>query len=626
MLLFLALTAGLVDAPRRTIGGTAVRYGEIGYPDTSNGPMPLRIRAGALRFPADHSTVPLVELHAGSAIDASTATRVVRGHLSLVDDNAERLYIAARVADGPLGDAALLEAADRSPSGRGGLSLELANAVLEGDEVVSADVVAVGQVPDPAFNSSRIDTIAAQRAAAAATTDPTQPGGNTTGGSMTPEQIARLAALRAQASLTQAEAAELAQLATLEAPAEPAEPAATEPAATEPAAAAPAEPVAVAAAIPAIPAVPAGHTPATTAVPAGGHFRAMARRVVEEWRRRGDVGMAITAALSDITESANDVIEAPAWSGELWSGQVYEPIWTDLFNTGNLTNWKGTGWRFTKKLEMADYAGDKGAVPSDTVTTEASNYEAARLAIGVDIDRKFYDFPNEGFITALFEQIRESWAEKLDGKVRAHTIANATKATRKVVVATTDTDATVTAPAGSFTSADVGRSITGAGIPAATTIATVTNSGSIELSAAATATAAGVVATVDSADTSLLKVVGRLYQAGKATKLGRLTGVVCNDDDYFDLLNVTDQNAPKWLELFVSDPNNFRSDPTLARGTVYGVVKPAATLRTLPGSPIRVSAQNIANGGVDEAAFGYWAIEEHHPNGILQATYTPAAV
>jgi hypothetical protein len=44
-------------------------------------------------------------------------------------------------------------------------------------------------------------------------------------------------------------------------------------------------------------------------------------------------------------------------------------------------------------------------------------------------------------------------------------------------------------------------------------------------------------------------------------------------------------------------------------------------LRTLPGSPIRVSAQHIANGGVDEAFFGYWAIEEHHNSGIVSVAY-----
>jgi hypothetical protein len=53
-------------------------------------------------------------------------------------------------------------------------------------------------------------------------------------------------------------------------------------------------------------------------------------------------------------------------------------------------------------------------------------------------------------------------------------------------------------------------------------------------------------------------------------------------------------------------------------------VKQAATLRTLGGdSPIRVSAQHLANGGIDEAFFTYWAIEEHSDLGIQKATVAP---
>lgn len=611
----LTASAPRVDLQRRMIAGTVFRYGEVGL--TSRGP--LRVRAGAqLRFPANLGETPLTREHDRDA---------VRGHVALIDDGDERLYVAIRVVDGEAGDQALAEALDRGPNGRGGLSFDLENVVIEGDEIVEGDVVAIGQVHDPAFNSARIDQIAASR--------PTSPAhqGTPTGGNMTPEQIARLAALRAQTTRTAEEETELAELAALEAAqAEPTTPADQDPpaaapqstpAAQAPAAPSPAAGTPVAASIPAVPAgVP---TPGrATTRPQGGAFHEMARRVVDEWRRSGDLARGLTAALQDIVESSHDVIEQPAWSGELWSGLRYEPIWTDLFTSGPLTYWKGEGWRFTSKLEIQDYAGDKAEIPTDNVTTEASNYEAARMAVGVDIDRKFYDFPNEGFVTSLFEQIRESWEEKLDNKVRAYAVANAAKATRTVVVSTTNGDATVEAPDGSFTAADVGRSISGAGIPAATTILSVTDSGTIEMSANATATASGVAATVDSADTSLLRVVGRLNQSAVRTKLGRLTAVVVNDEDYFDLMDVTEQNAPKWLTEFVGDPTKFRPDPSLARGTAYGLVRQAATLRTLPGSPIRVSAQNIANGGVDEAAFGYWAIEEHHTAGILKATYLPA--
>lgn len=62
-------------------------------------------------------------------------------------------------------------------------------------------------------------------------------------------------------------------------------------------------------------------------------------------------------------------------------------------------------------------------------------------------------------------------------------------AVRTADVTTVNADATVTAATGTFSAADVGSSITGAGIPALATIVSVTNSGSVEISAAATASA-----------------------------------------------------------------------------------------------------------------------------------------
>lgn len=62
--------------------------------------------------------------------------------------------------------------------------------------------------------------------------------------------------------------------------------------------------------------------------------------------------------------------------------------------------------------------------------------------------------------------------------------------------ATTNADATLTATGGAFTSADVGALIEATGVPAGTTILSVTNSTTVELSANATATAASVEVTL----------------------------------------------------------------------------------------------------------------------------------
>jgi len=55
-------------------------------------------------------------------------------------------------------------------------------------------------------------------------------------------------------------------------------------------------------------------------------------------------------------------------------------------------------------------------------------------------------------------------------------------------VGTTDTEAGITAPAGTFQADDVGRAVTGTGIPASTTIASVESDTEATLSQAATAT------------------------------------------------------------------------------------------------------------------------------------------
>jgi flagellar hook protein FlgE len=63
---------------------------------------------------------------------------------------------------------------------------------------------------------------------------------------------------------------------------------------------------------------------------------------------------------------------------------------------------------------------------------------------------------------------------------------------------TTAASTTLTSATAGFTAADVGKTITGAGIPAGTTIASVTNGTTVVLSQAATATAAGVTVNVAS--------------------------------------------------------------------------------------------------------------------------------
>jgi hypothetical protein len=246
------------------------------------------------------------------------------------------------------------------------------------------------------------------------------------------------------------------------------------------------------------------------------------------------------------------------------------------------------------------------------------------MAVGVDVDRKFYDFPNEGFVSGLFERVRESWEIKLDAKVKAYALAQAVAGTRTLVVSTTNADATVEAPNHSFTASDVGATVTGTGIPASTTILSVTDHNTIELSANATATGTPTI-TIGAQEGTVLKAAARAALVLKNRRVGRASFVMLNDEDMFSLMDVAEDDVPAFLSLYNIEPGNFRSSPDVPRGTVVSGVSQAATIRTLPGSPIRVSAQHLAQGGVDEAFFGYWAIEEHHTSGIASVVFNPPA-
>lgn len=594
------VSAGLtVDRARRTISGTLYRFGETGQTDAG----PLTVRdSSSITIPANFADIGLTREHDETHI---------RGSLSLVDDSEERRYVVLKVADGPEGDTALEEAATRV---RAGLSFLVRDAIVQDGVLISSTLSSIGQVAEPAFNSARIDRIAA----AAAPTNP--------GETMTPEQIARLAALRAQQNLNPEEQGELSQLLALAAD----QVTAAEEVVPEDAPAADAPDANVTAQVAAsMPVVPTGiPTPTTPRVQVReSALNKVIRQITDGLRSQqagGSAIPAIAAAFTDITSTANTGnVEAVAWSGELWSGLEYEPVFTDLLTPDTLTNWEGKGWRFTTTPEMQDYAGDKGNVPSGTVVTEASEYEAARMAVGVDIDRKFYDFPNESFVSSLLERIRETWEIKLDAKVRAYIATQAVAATRTVAIATTNADATITFAAGMLTSEDIGAAITGTGIPAATTILSITNTTTAEMSANATATGTPT-ATVAVQSTNVLRTAARTAQTLRNTRVGRSPWIVVNDEDMFSLLNLTNDDLMPYLKLWGIEPENFRSSPDVAVGTVYGGVKQAGKLRTLPGSPIRVSAQHLAQGGVDEAFFGYWAIEEHHASGIVKATYKRA--
>lgn len=626
MRITLTAAASLKITGRRQLAGTLYRIGEVGQ--TSAGPLSVA-SIEAVEVPVDLTTILLNRDH---------NRRDVVGHLLMLDDTAERRYIAVQLDDGPEGDDALDDAQTRR---RAAFSYEIEDAEVVDGVIVSGRLAAIALVAEPAYNSARIDQIAASKTAGASRK-------NTQGDAMplTPEQIARLAELRAKTDRTPEEDAELQQLTDLAldqvaAPtaSEPTEPAVTEPAAaaTEPSSSAVPAAQPVAASVPATPPAIPGGNPAVTASastsPQGGSaLEKMISGMVQALRVRkagGNALQAITAALTDVVNTDHTGhIEQLGWSGELFSGVAYESVFSQNLDKGPLENWEGKGWRFTQTPAVQDYAGDKAPIPTGTVGTEESLWEAAIAAVGIDIDRKFFDFPNGEFLASLFAAMAESVTILHDEKSGLYITSEAVEVTRKATVAIVNADATVTTAAGLVTADDIGRPITGTGIPAGTTVLSVTDATHFEMSANATATNAAVAVEIGQSSPSLLKAAARVaqsmtrrYNGTKAPSSSGPDYLYVNDEDWFGMLDLTELQLPAYLSSYGVKPETFIPTEDTPSGFVIGGVKKAAKLRT-EANPIVIDALNIAAGGVDKAFHTYWAIEQQHKRGVQKASFT----
>lgn len=517
----------------RVVSGLVLPYGPVGY--TSVGPVrvsgPERVA-----IPDDLSRVKLMDYHQTPA--------VAIGYCTGIRQTPEGLRASFTVARTPFGDAALLDINERV---RDGLSVELGAIDVRGDELLAGQLLAVALVPIPAWEGARHDGLAAAREDGTTTT-------TTKGTPMTPEQRARLAELVSMNARTSEEEAEFAELvrllATAPDPDAEAEPD-TELAAghVQPPAPAPAR---VPEGIPNGPASPGRSGTRTNPRPVRELYAAMSRVLTGHSRPH------LEAALSDITRSDNVWVSGTDYDGQLWSGLEYVRRFVALTTPGPLTNYKGTGWRWKVKPEVADYAGDKAAVPSNEPETEATEWNAARLAGAHDIDRKFWDFGDTEFIAAYYAAMTESYAVKSDTRA-----LNAIKA-----------------------------------VAAANTLVT----GSTSLFGAAARAAAKVM-------TATGGVQPDYFLVAEADLLGLVDG------------NMTDLPNGQLLEAFGVSPEKFIVAPGITAHTVQAGVRQAVRYRELGSSPIRVETINIANGGIDGGVFGYTATETVHAGGVQRASW-----
>ena len=253
------------------------------------------------------------------------------------------------------------------------------------------------------------------------------------------------------------------------------------------------------------------------------------------------------AALSDVeydsVGSAGINTHQPQWLGELWTGRTYERKFIPLISSGTMTALTMNAWRWTTKPAVSAWNGNKSDVPSNAPATESFEVTGVRYAGAHDWAREFRDFGRTDVIESALRGMVESYA----------------KVTDLATINVLKTGAT-----------DVVASGTGAWDRI-----------------------------MDGVEAILPTAVP--------------TFAVIATDLYRDLLLTTNNDALAYLNaglgLEGGTAAGFSIVPSdqLTAGTVLVGAREAAISFELSGAPIRVEAENVAQGGFDMGLFGYHA-------------------
>jgi len=277
--------------------------------------------------------------------------------------------------------------------------------------------------------------------------------------------------------------------------------------------------------------------------------------------RAGARGAELKAALLNVTQSAVGVdVEQPQWVGELWDGVEYRRKIVPLFGTiKELTSYTVDGWKWTTKPAVAVYSGDKAAVPSNQPATDPSSTPAERLAGAHDHDRKFVDFKNTSYFESYYAAMSESYARLSDANALSSALTFATD------IATPDYEGFL---------------------------------GAI---------AAGVEAIDDATNAESTFVV-----ANKSDLIPWVLGLTASGMVPSEMLKLIGVNIDRVV-----------THSGMTAGHVLVGVSNAMDYYELPGSPIRVEAVDMVNGGVDTGVFGYHAEVLHDAEGLQDVVIDP---
>lgn len=523
----------------RTISGLVLPWDSPGF--TSGGR--LKVKAGAVTYPDDLKQIKLLRDH------SNTQGYSPVGYATAAESRDDGLHMTFRIGETADGDVALK---DVSEGIRDALSVELIQIQTEGDTITAGHLTAVALVAIPAFASARVVTPASTddmavvfshddcHLTAAADLDATEdqdddetPAPTVTVDGKTMSYTAAADYLKNLESTDDDTAA--AEPITEKETEMPNQTSTNQTSTDLTAARAPRG-------------LEINQKPALTFSQAVETIQHM---------RMGTAPADMTAALADIKRSANPAVSAPEWLGKLWDGTEYKRKVVPTFTQKTLSRMKAHGWRWNKKPEVQDYAGDKAEIPTGTVSTEAVEADVKRLAAGHDIDRAYFDFQETEFLQAFFEARVNDYALKTDIKAAEFAVAEAKKGTKLKTGKEPDL-----------------------------------------LHAAARARMVVEQRVHVSPDTYLI-----------------------SPNSMFGLFKITQLDNPAYLDLLGVSPDKFVVTDHVPDNKLIAYPKSALTWFELPGSPIRVDAENIAKGGIDSAVFGYWAALASHPDAVVEVEF-----
>lgn len=364
------------DLQARTLRGLLLPYGELSSPSVS-GTDPVMFSVGTVEVPADVSALNANRLHSQFAPVA---------RFTAVEESEAGLIAHFAVANTPDGDQLLLEAAEPDVTKRPRLSAEIRGLVRDGAKAIKATLTGGAFVPQGAFASAALFSIA-------------------------PDEAEEL-----QTKLSAAVTAWIAEI--------------TQTPDDAPSTDNPQGDTMTAAAAPAV--APAGLNSATQPAPmtANSLFAALAHGdVPKDAEKLGELFAISTiqhSGPSTVTIGAD--VQVPQTLGEIWKRRRYERKYIPLFTQSPLTSMKARGWRWVdgKEPVVDDYTGNTAEIPSNAVDTEEVTVDAERIAGGHKLDRRYRDFNDTTIIESYFDHMTESYSRKTDSKTLAGAVAGAT--------------------------------------------------------------------------------------------------------------------------------------------------------------------------------------------------------